>query len=231
LSTAAIPGTAEPFGRVKLSDGVTPPAAPGGNPSGGTAETLSMVTDATVTQSRLKGFVDAYNALMAAIQKQLNVSQDADRGANLAGDSTVRGLQARLHALISTSATGLANGIRSLADLGVKTGRDGTLSIDSTALASALDKDASAVNSIFSTATSGIADTVEALATTYTRSGDGLFTVRQSTLNTQIQRLTDSMTAQQKRVDVYRETLVKSFTAMETTVSQWKTVGSYLSAF
>lgn len=212
----------------KLSEGVTPPPLPGGDPSGGTAETLTMATDATVTQSRLKGFVDAYNALMTAIQKQLAVSQGTDRGANLAGDSTVRGLQARLQALISSSATGLSNGVRSLADLGVKTGRDGTLSIDATALSTALGKDASAVNAIFSTATSGIAATVTAMNTTYTRSGDGLFTARQSTLSSQIQRLTDSMTAQQKRVEVYRQTLVRQFTAMETVVSQWKTVGSYL---
>ncbi len=224
--TDVVPGSSLTL--TKPSDGVTPPATPGGDPTGGTPETLTMATDATVTQSRLKGFVDAYNALMTAIQKQLNVSESADRGANLAGDSTVRGLQARLHALISTSATGLSTGIRSLADLGVKTGRDGTLSIDSTALSSALGKDASAVNAIFSTATTGIAATVTAMNTTYTRSGDGLFTVRQSTLNGQIQRLTDSMTAQQKRVDVYRQTLVRQFTAMETVVSQWKTVGSYL---
>ena len=212
----------------KVSDGVTPPATSGGDPSGGTAETLTMATDAAVTQSRLKGFVDAYNALMSGIQKQLNVSESADRGSNLAGDSTVRGLQARLHALISTSATGLPNGIRSLADLGVKTGRDGSLSIDTAALSTALGKDASAVNAIFSTATSGMAATVTALNTTYTRSGDGLFTVRQSTLNGQIERLTDSMTAQRRRVELYRKTLVQQFTAMETVVSQWKTVGSYL---
>lgn len=212
----------------KVSEGVTPPAVPGGDPSGGTAETLTMATDTAVTQSRLKGFVDAYNALMSAIQKQLNVSEGADRGANLAGDSTVRGLQARLHALISSSATGLPQGIRSLADLGVKTGRDGALSIDATALTTALGKDASAVNAIFSTATTGMAAAVTAMNTTYTRSGDGLFTVRQSTLNGQIDRLADSMTAQQRRVDLYRKTLVQQFTAMETIVSQWKTVGSYL---
>jgi flagellar hook-associated protein 2 len=212
----------------KVSDGVTPPATPGGDPSGGTAETLTMATDAAVTQSRLKGFVDAYNALMSAIQKQLNVSESADRGASLAGDSTVRGLQARLHTLVSTSATGLQNGIRSLADLGVKTGRDGTLSIDAAALSTALGKDASAVNAIFSTASTGMAAAVTAMNTTYTRSGDGLFTVRQSTLSGQIAQLTDSMTAQQRRVDLYRKTLVQQFTAMETIVSQWKSVGSYL---
>lgn len=221
-----VPGASLTLGRV--SDGVTPPGTPGGDPSGGTAETLTMATDATATQGKLKGFVDAYNALMSLVQKQLAVSQSADRGANLSGDSTVRNLQGRLHSLISTSATGLASGIRTLADLGVKTGRDGTLSIDATALSAALGKDASAVNGIFSTATTGIAAVVTAMNTTFTRSGDGLLTVRQDTLNSQIEQLTDSMSAQQKRVELFRQTLVRQFTAMENVVSQWKTVGSFL---
>jgi len=212
-----------------VSAGVTPPALPGGDPSGGTAETLTLATDATTTQTKLKGFVDAYNALMSAVQRQLNVSQSADRGASLAGDSTVRNLQGRLQALISSSATGAPNGIRSLADLGVKTGRDGTLSIDSTTLSSALGKDASAVNAIFSTSGTGMAAVMSAMSTTFTRSGDGLLTVRQDNLNSQIKRLTDSMTAQQKRVEVYRQTLVKQFTAMENVVSQMKSMGSFLS--
>jgi flagellar hook-associated protein 2 len=212
------------------SAGVIPPATPGGDPSGGTAEALVLATDGSATLGKLQGFVDAYNALMKAIQGQLTVPPGGDASGHLVGDGTLRSLQSKLQLLTSTSATGLANGVRTLADLGLKTGSDGLLSINSSTLDRALALDASAVNAIFSTATTGMAATVDAMATAFASPGQGILATRQDALNDQIRRMGDQVIAMQSRVAAYRQMLVNQFAAMESVVSQMRSLGAYLTS-
>lgn len=193
----------------------------------GAQETLSVAADTTGTQAQLQKFVDAYNGLMAAVQKQLAVTKDTDRSRTLAGDSTVRGLSQALQAIGSTRIAGLTS-VRSLADLGVKTQRDGSLTIDAAALASAVARNPAAVNAVFADAASGVAGVTSRLVTTYTASGTGLLSLRQSGLERQISSLDDQAATLQNRIDAYREGLVKQFTAMESVVGQLKSVGNFL---
>jgi flagellar hook-associated protein 2 len=120
-----------------------------------TAETLTLASDTDATQAKLKTFVDAYNALMQLVQKQTDVSPTTDRSTTLAGDGIVRGLEQALQSVGSSTVPGLAT-VRSLADLGVKTARDGTLSIDSAVLSAAIARDPAAVNAVFSDPTGGV---------------------------------------------------------------------------
>jgi flagellar hook-associated protein 2 len=195
---------------------------------GGPAETLAIGADTAATRSALQKFVDAYNGVMAAAQKQLAPAQGTDRASTLAGDSTVRGLAQRLSSLISSRVG--AGTVRSLADLGVKTQRDGTLSLDSAALDAAVARDPGAVDALFSDASSGIAHLVDGIAGTYTASTTGLLVVRQGGLQRQITDLGAQATALQARIDAYRDGLVAQFTAMEQVVGQLKTIGAFLTS-
>ncbi len=197
--------------------------------SGGAGETLSIANDIGATSTKLQTFVAAYNAVMAAVQKQLNVTKDTDRAQTLVGDSAVRSLEQSLQA-ISTALVDKLGTVRSLADLGIETARDGSLSIDSDTLAGALARDAAAVNTVFSEASTGIAKRISDLADGYTAPATGLITVRQSGLQSQIASMDDQATNMQSRIDAYRAGLVAQFTAMETTVSQLKNIGSFLTS-
>jgi len=195
--------------------------------SGGAAETLSVANDLEGTQARLQKLVDAYNVVMAAVQRQLAVGEKTDRSATLAGDSTLRGLQGRLRALVSSN-TGSGAGIRSLADLGLRTAKDGSLSLDSGVLAKAVAADAAAVGAVFSTATTGVGALVAGLSKGYAETGSGLLVTRQDNLNAQLRRMDSTAEALQRRVDLYRESLVRQFTAMEKVVSQLRNLGNFL---
>jgi flagellar hook-associated protein 2 len=197
--------------------------------AGGAAETLGVANDAAATQARLKGFVDAYNDLARALQAQLAVTKDTDRAATLAGDAAVRSLQARLQALGSAAVPGLG-AVRSLADLGVKNERDGSLSVDASALAAALGRDAAAVNAVFATADGGLAQLTSTLAEDFTAPGTGLLSVRQGGLQDQLRRMDEQAVRLQLRIDTFRATLVEQFTAMEKTVSGLKNIGSFLTS-
>ncbi|HEY7725285.1 MAG TPA: flagellar filament capping protein FliD [Anaeromyxobacteraceae bacterium] len=219
--TDAVPGATLTLR--SLSAGVAPDA------TGGTPEGLVLQNDAPSTQSRLQTFVDAYNAVMALVQRQLAVTDKTDRSQTLAGDASVRSLQGRLQSLVSAAVGGLGS-VRSLADLGVRTGRDGSLSIDSATLSTAIAADAAAVNDVFATAGTGVSALATSLADAFTRTGDGLLVQRQDGLGAQVRRMEDEAAALQKRIDAYRASLVRQFTAMETIVSQMKGIGSFLAS-
>jgi len=204
-----------------LKRGATLPATTG------TVEDLVLNTDADATRAKLQTFVDAYNGVMAMVQRQLNVTKDTDRATTLAGDSAVRALQGRLQSILTNQVSGLA-GVSRLADLGVKTAKDGSLSIDSTLYAAALARDPAALDALFSTATSGLADYVSKLVQEQVGTTDGVLVNRQKGLNSRITAMDGQMAVMQRRVDAYKANLVKQFTAMETTLSNLKSTGNFL---
>jgi flagellar hook-associated protein 2 len=195
----------------------------------GAPEDLLISTDPTGTQARLQTFVTAYNAVMTLVQRQLNVTKDTDRNKTLAGDGAVRDVQTKLQNLIVTKVPGLSS-VRSLADLGLKTARDGSLSIDSDTLTRALATDPAAVNAMFSTQSTGLSAVIDKMVQSETAPTTGLLVADQDGLNKTSAALDDQAATIQLRVDSYRQMLVSQFTAMETTVSGLKSMGSYLTS-
>ncbi|ABC81115.1 flagellar filament capping protein FliD [Anaeromyxobacter dehalogenans] len=196
--------------------------------AGGPAEDLVLGTDPAGTQARLQKLVDGYNGVMRLLQRHLAVAKDSDRATTLAGDSTLRTLQARLQRVLVTEVPGLSSGVRTLADLGVRTGRDGSLSVDAATLSSALARDPAAANALFSTSGTGLAAVVKALVADHTRAGDGALVLRQDGLGRTVKDLDGQAAALQLRIDAFQQNLIRQFTAMESTVSGLKSIGSFL---
>jgi flagellar hook-associated protein 2 len=92
-------------------------------------------TDA-ITQA-VNDFVSAYNGLRAELATATAASTSSSAAGPLRGNATIRDMQRRL-ASISTTPLIASGSITTLAQLGVKTGQDGTLSVDGTMLATAL---------------------------------------------------------------------------------------------
>jgi len=166
---------------------------------------------------------------MSLVQKQLAVTKNTDRGSTLAGDSSVRALQAALQRVLTSVVPGLP-GVRTLADLGVKTARDSSLSIDATTFGAALARDPAAIDTLFSKADGGIAAVVSAMVQVQIRAGDGVLTSRQTGLNRTVTSLDTQAATMQRRVDSFRANLVRQFTAMESTLSNLKSTGSFLNS-
>ncbi len=193
----------------------------------GPAEEVVLSRDTQATQDRLQKFVDSYNALMKGLQKQLAVTADTNRAVTLAGDPAVRNLQRQLSGLVSTAVPGLGD-VRSLADLGVKTARDGSLSIDTDTLNRALTRNPGAVNTLFSQASTGLTAVTGSLVDSYTQSTTGILSSRQNSLNKNISSMDDQAVRLQDRIDAFRTKLTAQFTAMENVVSGLKAIGNFL---
>ncbi len=189
---------------------------------------LVIARDLEATTARVKTFVDAYNSVIGFVQAQLAVTEASDRSVTLAGDSAVRSLQSSLQRLVS-SVVSAEGTIRSLADLGVKTERNGSLTLDSTALGKAIAKDARGVSALFTEAETGIAALADDLVGRFIDS-DGILTDRTKSLERRVSEMDDEALKLQDRIDKYREQLLQQFNAMETVVSGLKSMGNYLTA-
>ncbi|MFZ9885908.1 MAG: flagellar filament capping protein FliD [Myxococcota bacterium] len=190
-------------------------------------ETLAVKRSDSATQANLQKLVDAYNSVMTKINGELDINANLDRNKSLAGDSSIKRLQRQLQALVTTEVTGLT-GDNTLAEIGVETQRDGSLSIDAAKLSKALARDPNIIDNLVS-GTGGLAAKVETLVERATDTFDGTLSLKTKSLNASIRTLDDTITNMQFRVDTFRETLIRRFSAMEEAISKAKSTGSYLS--
>ena len=196
--------------------------------TGATPEELVLSEDVDQTATNLGKFVTAFNDVFRLVQRQLAVTDSTSRESSLAGDPSIRALQQSLQRLTSKTVTGLGS-VRSLADLGVKTARDGSLSLDNATLKNAIARDPQAVNSLFATASTGLGAVTKTLVESQTKTGVGTLMLRKDGLTKTVSSMDDQAAKLQLRIDKFRENLVKQFTAMETVVSKLKATGTYLS--
>ncbi|MBE2252160.1 MAG: flagellar filament capping protein FliD [Myxococcus sp.] len=192
-------------------------------------EDLLLSTSAPETQKTLQKFIDSYNDVMKLVRKNTAIAELTDRTKTLGGDPAIRSLQTALQSLVVSEANP-GSAVRTLADVGVVTGSDGTLSINTTRLEKAIATDAGAVNALFQAATTGIAAATSSLVDRYTNGSDSILVARQSGINRSIRTMDDRINDLQRRVDAYREKLVKQFTAMEKVVGGFKSIGNFLTS-
>jgi len=114
------------------------------------SNTLSVGTDTDTIQSSVQSFVDAYNALNTSMRNLTKfVSAGSSANGALLGDSTARNIMVKLKSMLSASSP-TATTYKTLSDVGVSMGSDGSLSLDSTKLQKAITNNVSDVAKLFS---------------------------------------------------------------------------------
>lgn len=111
-------------------------------------------------------FVASYNELVATMKSLGDYRADTQTAGVLLGDPALRSVETRLRQVLGQVVEGTGGAYRSLADIGIATQRDGTLSLNANKLQSALDSDFDSVGRLF--ATSGRAS--DSLATYHSAS-------------------------------------------------------------
>lgn len=114
------------------------------------AARIAVTQDTGTVKQKIQDFVTAFNQLQQQINQVAGYDADKKQGGILQGNATVRGIEAHLSRL-TTSEVPALNGqaIRSLADLGITTARDGTLELDDAKLNDALDQHFDQVGALF----------------------------------------------------------------------------------
>jgi flagellar hook-associated protein 2 len=111
--------------------------------------TITIANDTSGTTSRIKKFVDAYNALEKQIAALRGYEPETKRAGPLLGDAMLRGIESELRTRLTNAVGGLAGNYQSLASIGLTTQKDGTLSVDTAKLDKALAADFDGVAQLF----------------------------------------------------------------------------------
>jgi flagellar hook-associated protein 2 len=134
----------------------------------------------------------------------------------LSGDSTLRSAQSDLRQLMTQSLSALNGSFPSVGAMGITVGRDGTLSVDSEKLKTAVNKDYESVTSVLSGLGSNkglMAQVVDKLDP-YVRS-DGAITNRINNLTARNRDIDSQISRLQVRLDNYEEQLQRQFASLE----------------
>jgi len=165
----------------------------------GVEVTLSVSPDTSQAATALNRFVSDYNTLIAAVNNQfafVNSSQGV-----LATDSSIRSLQTAMQNATGYTWTSSSGTTFNLASFGISLNNDGTLSVDSSTLNSALQNNLSDLQNFFiGTSLSGFAATFNNQLSIYTSAADGAFTVDLSSMQAEEQNLELNITNYENNV-------------------------------
>ena len=111
--------------------------------------TIKISTDTTEITEKIESFVDNFNALIEFIDDNTSFDTESLETGLLFGNSAVRNIENRLRSILTGEVTGVTGSFSFLSQIGITTGDDGLLTIDSTKLSDALTTDAEGVSQLF----------------------------------------------------------------------------------
>ena len=184
-----------------------------------TPVTVTVAEDTSAISSSVQEFVDGYNILMNSLK---SLSSNGDTKGNLAGDSMVKSLMSQMSSTLRNLPTGTT-----LASLGIKSDKDGLLSLDSTTLKSALEDNPELVSSAL-TGTSGMLTKMNSMTETYTKLS-GTIKTRKTSLEKQQTQISDQQDAFDTRMERLYQRYLKQFTQLSSVMSQMDQTSSLFS--
>jgi flagellar hook-associated protein 2 len=199
------------------------------------ATTITVGADNAASVNEAQKFVDAYNAVMKNVKLATSYDAATQTAGTLQGDQTMSGLASAMRNIAGSAVTSMAGGsYDSLAQIGIISARDGTLTLDKAAFGAALAADPEAVANVFGKddgvtgngPADGIARQLQGFADTYSKD---ILSSRLTGFTTSLTRMDDKIASLESLMDVREQTLKAQFAAMEKAVSAFRAQGSDLS--
>jgi flagellar hook-associated protein 2 len=185
---------------------------------------LTVARDTTAINTAASGFVEAYNALASQIKSRSAYATNGSTGGALAGDGTLRVMQDQLRGIFNTPASG--GTLTSLAEVGIAFQKDGSLSLDSSKLNSAISTNFSDVTNLFSSST-GFATRLADWAQSTLDPG-GLIDTRTQSLNKYVQDRNDEIDRLENQMTALQKKYTAEYTNLNLLLSRMNSTSTYL---
>jgi flagellar hook-associated protein 2 len=192
----------------------------------GTLVTLTVANDDAAVASKVNGFVSAYNALAKQVATLRSYNADTKASGPMLGDAMLLNIEGQLRRIISSPVTGATPPYTTLANLGITSSLDGTLSVDATKLQTALTTNSASVSSVFGS-TNGVATKLSAFIDLHL-SSSGDITARNDGIAAQRKDLTKAQEALNARMAVIQARYQKQFNALDSLLTKMQSTSSYL---
>jgi flagellar hook-associated protein 2 len=199
-----------------------------------TPVSVTVGADTSGVKDKIQAFVDAYNEVMTFIADGYSnaaVTEDEDTpgGLVLRGDSALNSAKRQMQSLLSASvATG--GDYQSLADLGISTNRNGTVSLNSTKVDAALAADFDSVVKMLvgDDNNAGVMKPFKSYMYTVTSSSGGAYANAKDRADRTIAGIDTQIDRIEQRLEQREIAIRAQFTALETLVSSMNSTSDYL---
>lgn len=192
----------------------------------GATEKLTIENDESAARGLVEDFVASYNALVNTLDLLTDYDAETESAAPLLGDATVRSIRDQIRRELSVTVNDIRAPFGTLAEIGIETQLDGTLSIDDSQLSDVLAEDFVKFGQLFST-TNGFATRLYDLADGLLKS-DGIIETRSSGLQTQIDGLSDERDSLNERLASLETRLLRQFNALDSLLAQLGSTSNFL---
>lgn len=184
--------------------------------TGSSTVQVGVSRDVAAVKANITALATAYNDVVKFINERNTYDTATKKGGIFFNEPTVRGVLTQLRTALSSSVAGLSS-VSTAGEIGFKTERDGTVTIDDAKLDTALASSYSAVKSLFinQTSSTGIAQLVNNAVDVLDDAVSGALTLRKNGLTKQITDLTAEIARKEDAVAQYEDRLRRQYAALD----------------
>ncbi len=191
-----------------------------------TPTTLSISPDTTSAQASIDKFVTAVNGVLSSIRTLTAFDPSTKTAGPLNGNATLESFQNQLQKILGQVTNG--SGVKSLTDLGITAGTNGSYATDDTKLGNALSANLASIGKLLGGA-NGLATQISNLVDGYTKPGGLLDTINKG-LESSLTDVSKQQAALSAQLAAYSATLTAQYNAMDKAVALLKQTQTFLNA-
>lgn len=186
--------------------------------------TLNVAAEySTKLTSSLNDFIKAYNDANSTMTTMGAYNATTKTAGALQGNSVLRDAQTETRSLLFNTTAGGSSGYQRLSDIGISVGTDGSLSLDSSKLSSALAADPASVATLVGKVGDAYNSSMEKIVGL-----TGRLKIATDSANTMLKELTKRQDAIELRLTDIEARYRKRFSALDTLISNLNSTSDYL---
>lgn len=192
---------------------------------------VSFSQDLNAVKTSIKSLATAYNDIVKYINERATYDVAAKKGGDFFDESSVKTVLSRLRTALSSTPNGVTS-YSSLSQIGFKTERDGTITVDEAQLSGALSANYAGVKALISNqgSVTGLAQSVVSVVDALNDVSGGVLTLRKNGLTREISQIGDDIARKQDSVSRYEERLRSQFSALDGLLRQLQSQSGFLQA-
>jgi flagellar hook-associated protein 2 len=195
----------------------------------GSTVNVAVSRDATAVKTDVKAMVSAYNDIVKFVNDRTTYDTDKKVGGVFYAESAPKTVLNRLRQALANDVGGLT-GLTSVATLGFKTERDGTITLNEGTLDAALSTNYTGVKNLFigQATTTGVAQRLSDAVDGVDAVDTGTLTLREASLTKNISDLSDRITLKENNLTLYQEQLQLQYAQLDGLLRQMQSQLDFL---
>lgn len=192
---------------------------------------VSLSQDVNAVKTNIKALATAYNEVVKFINERSTYDVTTKQGGIFFNEGAARTVLSRLRSALSASVGG-ATVYSNAGQVGFKTERDGTITVDEGQLSTALSSNYSSVKALFSNqgAATGLAQSIVSAVDALNDVSGGVLSLRKTGLTSEIARVGNDIARQEDAVSQYEDRLRRQFAALDGLLRQLQGQSGFLQA-